>query len=609
MIEKLNLENLEINILKAIYKDKHFKGLMFENLKGTYFNDNNFGKFFDEIKNFYYDKHLMPTKDVAINLCSKKSIDNLSFINSIYEDDFIFNDGEKNYLIDEVTNFAKRMRIIEAISSSIALMDENKGDFDPNAVLTLFKNAIRFNFNVDIGVDLFDVDLRYKRIRDSMNNKIPTGYTSINNVLRGGWTKGELFSVQGPPGFGKCSHYDTIISLRIHIKEAKPLINFLDHKKLKYKSSGAFVYFNIKIGCFAEIYKCLESGIVKIYDDICVQTPFGYYKINAIKKTGKEIEYKVKLRNKFKTIVADHHQFEVYQNLKNIQLNKNEELKWRCASDLKIGDYVYTKEAFSEVVQCKKTRKKSCMYDLEVDEVHSYFSDGFHSHNSVFLPNFGAKALVDGHNIVHYTLEMSEERYSMRYDSIISKIDQEDLIYQPDKVKARYKFIEQRTNKHLIIKQFPTGAASIYDIEAHLENLKIHLDGFTPDILIVDYGDIMKSTRKTSNTYEEQGTIFRDLRRLAIEKNVVVITATQSNRSSLSGNGSTKENVGMAEVSDSMEKNRILDCLFSIVQTKEEKDTGDINLSVSKNRNGISGCKIPFKIDYKKMLITEEILN
>ena len=194
---------------------------------------------------------------------------------------------------------------------------------------------------------------------------------------------------------------------------------------------------------------------------------------------------------------------------------------------------------------------------------------------SIFLCNWGYHALINGYNVVHYSFEMSEERVSMRYDAISSQVAQSKLKENREKIKEIYEKIRSLSKAHLRIKEFPTGGASVTDITAHLEQLKT-LENFEPDLIVVDYGDIMKSTRKTFSAYEEQGWIFRELRGLAIRRNVAVITGTQAKRDALNSEGGTKESIGMDQVADSMEKNRILDVLFSIVQrvrlnTVEEK--------------------------------------
>lgn len=223
---------------------------------------------------------------------------------------------------------------------------------------------------------------------------------------------------------------------------------------------------------------------------------------------------------------------------------------------------------------------------------------------SIWLVNCGFKALCNKLNVVHYSMEMSEDRLGMRYDAVASKIGFKDLIDSPDEIKKAYESVKNATKTHLKIREFPTSVASIYDIEAHLENLKLY-EEFIPDMVIVDYGDIMKSTRNSANAYEEQGWIFRELRALAVKRDIIVLTATQSRRDALAADGSTKDVIGMDQVADSMEKNRILDVLFSVTQSRAEKTDGTIKLWVAKNRNGTANEELSFKINYKTLKISE----
>ena len=227
---------------------------------------------------------------------------------------------------------------------------------------------------------------------------------------------------------------------------------------------------------------------------------------------------------------------------------------------------------------------------------------------SIFLCNFGFHCLRNGKNVVHYSMEMSEARVGQRYDSIVSNIFTKQLTDSRDEIKESYDTLRKITKTRLRIKEFPTGMASVLDLEAHMEELKLHED-FVPDVVIVDYGDIMRSTRKTNNNYEEQGWIYRELRGLAVKRNISVITASQATRDSLKGDGGSAENIGMDKMADSMEKNRILDALFSIVQTKREKEDGVVNLWTAKNRNGEAAKTLQFKINYKNFKITESLLG
>ena len=78
---------------------------------------------------------------------------------------------------------------------------------------------------------------------------------------------------------------------------------------------------------------------------------------------------------------------------------------------------------------------------------------------SIFLPNFGIKAMFNGMNVVHYSLEMSEERLGMRYDAIATGMVMKELTGHPDEIKKKYDTIKKVTKSRLKMKEFPTGMA------------------------------------------------------------------------------------------------------------------------------------------------------
>ena len=119
-------------------------------------------------------------------------------------------------------------------------------------------------------------------------------------------------------------------------------------------------------------------------------------------------------------------------------------------------------------------------------------------------------------------------------------------------------------------------------------------------MIIVDYGDIMKPTRRYNSRYDEQGTIFQELRGLAQEFNVPVLTATQTNRGAVS-----KDVIGQEDLGDSYDKARILDALFTLIQSKEDKEDGIFKIYSAKVRNGASGKLYGYKIDYEKAQLEE----
>lgn len=206
---------------------------------------------------------------------------------------------------------------------------------------------------------------------------------------------------------------------------------------------------------------------------------------------------------------------------------------------------------------------------------------------SHFLTMLGATALRNGLNVLHYTLELSEASIGLRYDANLCDIDNSDVIENKDKVIEAYK--HQKLGR-LIIKEFPSSTATIYTLRAHIERLDVK--GFRPDIILIDYADIMRSTRQYDSLRHELKLIYQELRAFAMEKKIPVWTASQSNKE-----GSSSEIVDLSNMSEAYGKAMEADVVLSISRRSHEKSTGHGRLYVAKNRAGRDGLVFPIMID------------
>jgi len=158
-----------------------------------------------------------------------------------------------------------------------------------------------------------------------------------------------------------------------------------------------------------------------------------------------------------------------------------------------------------------------------------------HSGKSLTMCNFAARQVLKGHNVVIMTLEMSENDYAQRFDSIYSMMDINRMYLSKDNVKSLLtKLTELRSREdrgNLYIKQFPTGVASINDFRLYMRELKMR--GIKPDIMYVDYINLMRSAVGSSrgdNLYSSVKRISEELRSLSLEFNIPVISVSQLNR-------------------------------------------------------------------------------
>jgi replicative DNA helicase len=206
------------------------------------------------------------------------------------------------------------------------------------------------------------------------------------------------------------------------------------------------------------------------------------------------------------------------------------------------------------------------------------------SHMLTFL---GANALRAGVDVLHYTFELSEAAVGRRYDSNLCDIDSNDVIEGKDSIIQRYQTMKLG---RLMIKEFPTNTATIYTLRSHIERLD--LKGFRPGLIIIDYADIMRSTRQYDSLRHELKLIYEELRGFAGEKLLPIWTASQSNK-----DGATSEVVDLGNMSEAYGKAMVADVVLSISRKAHEKSEGFGRLFVAKNRAGRDGIVYPVKID------------
>jgi replicative DNA helicase len=220
---------------------------------------------------------------------------------------------------------------------------------------------------------------------------------------------------------------------------------------------------------------------------------------------------------------------------------------------------------------------------------------------SHWLVAMGAEALRRGKNVVHYTFELSETAVGIRYDSNLCNIPSSNVIDNKEIVLKTY---SENDFGRLIIKQYPTGTASIVTIRNHLE--KLAMKDFVPSIIVIDYADIMRSTRSYDSLRHELKLVYEELRNLAMEMNIPIWTASQANREA-----SKADIVGLENMSEAYGKAMVADVVVSLSRKPLEKSTGAGRLFVAKNRAGCDGLMYPIKIDtsMSKITVIEELAN
>jgi replicative DNA helicase len=221
---------------------------------------------------------------------------------------------------------------------------------------------------------------------------------------------------------------------------------------------------------------------------------------------------------------------------------------------------------------------------------------------SLYLVNQGVQSMIEGRKVLYVSLEMSEDKIAQRFDSIMTLVPQFKLKDPANQLTVKERldiFQQQFPGSNLVIKEFPTGQASINTVRNLLVQLK-NYDEFEPDVLIVDYLELMRPTRDIQQEYHAQQRIAEELRGLAMEFNFLIWTATQTNRQ-----GRMVKVITDAELGDSYGKIRTCDFAISLNQTEEEFDEGRMRAFVMKSRNGKPRFTVPMAVDYGVLRMSE----
>jgi replicative DNA helicase len=203
---------------------------------------------------------------------------------------------------------------------------------------------------------------------------------------------------------------------------------------------------------------------------------------------------------------------------------------------------------------------------------------------SLFMCHVGANALLQGKNVLYITMEMAEERIAERIDANLLDIPIDQLDKMPKAMfTEKVNNLAKKTVGKLIVKEYPTGSAHVGHFRALLKELKLKRS-FIPDIIFIDYLNICSSSRMKSmggaiNSYTYIKAIAEELRGLAVEFGVPVLSATQTTRS-----GYGNSDPGLEDTSESFGLPATADLMFALVSNEELEQSGQIMVKQLKNR-------------------------
>jgi replicative DNA helicase len=202
------------------------------------------------------------------------------------------------------------------------------------------------------------------------------------------------------------------------------------------------------------------------------------------------------------------------------------------------------------------------------------------------LVALGGHAVQMGYNVIHYTLELSEDYVGRRYDAFFTNVPVNRILENRAKVEE----VIPQLEGELIIKEFPTGKATINTIESHIK--KIISLGIQPDLIIIDYVDLLSSKRKSSDRKYEIDDIYTSTKGLARELSLPIWSVSQVNRA-----GSKDDIIEGDKAAGSYDKMMIVDFALSLSRKKEDKVNNTGRFHVMKNRYGMDGMTFHINAD------------
>ena len=201
-------------------------------------------------------------------------------------------------------------------------------------------------------------------------------------------------------------------------------------------------------------------------------------------------------------------------------------------------------------------------------------------------------------NVLLISLEMSEFMYSKRISSQLTQIPLNDLKTYTPELKEQLIHIRKNINSKFIVKEYAPKSVSTRHIDAYIT--KLGHKGFKPDIVVIDYINLILPTTKGQNSYADIKEISEQLRALSFKYNIPFVSATQLQRGSFN-----TSSPGMESIAESIGLAATADIICSIWQESEDKELGVINMGMQKNRFGPNFGHGAFKCNYETLTLKE----
>jgi replicative DNA helicase len=364
-----------------------------------------------------------------------------------------------------------------------------------------------------------------------------------------------------------------------------------------------------------QAHKWIIKEILKYYDKYHTTPSMDILKVELKKVTNEVL--KVSIREQLREAYEASEDDLEYVREEFSTFCKNQQLKSALLSSvdlLKAGDYDSIKMMVENALKAGQDKNVGHEYNKDVesryredhrttiptpwDRINDLLQGGLGNGDfglifgnpgggkSWSLVALGGFAVRLGFNVVHYTLELGEAYVGRRYDAFFSKIPVDKITQNRSKIEE----IVPELPGELIIKEFPTGKATINTVESHIK--KISDLGVKPDLVIIDYVDLLSTRKRTTDRKGEIDDIYISTKGLARELNIPIWSVSQVNRA-----GAKDDIVEGDKAAGSYDKIMITDVCISLSRKRKDKVNGTGRFHIMKNRYGMDGLTFGVKAD------------
>lgn len=364
-----------------------------------------------------------------------------------------------------------------------------------------------------------------------------------------------------------------------------------------------------------QAHRWIVKEILKYYDKYHTTPSLDILKVEVKKVENEVLQLSIKEQLKLAYVASDEDLEYVKEEFS--AFCKNQQLKKALLSSvdlLKAGDYDSIKLMIENAMRAGTDKNIGHEYNLDIEtryrednrtpiptpweKINELLQGGLGNGDfglifgnpgggkSWSLVALGGHAVRMGYNVLHYTLELGEDYVGRRYDAFFTKVPVNRIMQHKGTVEE---IIPQIPGK-LVIKEFPTGRASIHTVESHIRKC-IDLD-VKPDLIIIDYVDLLSSKRKNVDRKYEIDDIYTSTKGLARELNIPIWSVSQVNRA-----GAKDDVIEGDKAAGSYDKIMITDFCLSLSRKSKDKINGTGRFHIMKNRYGMDGLTFGVKAD------------